>query len=206
MDEELRQRTGEGHFATSGRGQPCPTILQDPALGKERADGVAIATVGIGAEHPSAGSKPRNDKQDPSRRARGFSHEGLLCVRRDRSRQGELKYCAARRIPISGPRATPNGPADPQSQARAMTLGGKEQQAGASAAVWNRDRDSQCLHHSHTKIIGINACRFMLPLEIFSHALQDNIGAVNTSVGISCNTFRSVRCNTRRRWDRDESS
>src|SRR6267143_111938 len=52
-----------------------------------------------------------------------------LCVRRDRGRQGELKSCAARRI-VGSPQAAAvrfnNGAADPQSHARAVSLGGKE--------------------------------------------------------------------------------
>ena len=48
---------------------------------------------------------------------------------RDRGGQGELKSCAARRI-VGSPQAAPmrlnDGPADPQSHARAVSLGGKE--------------------------------------------------------------------------------
>ncbi len=47
---------------------------------------------------------------------------------RDRGGQGELKSCAARRI-VGSPQAAPmrlnDGPADPQSHARAVSLGGK---------------------------------------------------------------------------------
>ena len=48
---------------------------------------------------------------------------------RDRGGQGELKSCAARRV-VGSPQPTPvrfnNGAADPQSHARAVSLGGKE--------------------------------------------------------------------------------
>src|ERR1035438_1386184 len=54
---------------------------------------------------------------------------GKLCVRRGRGEQGELQSCAARRI-VGSPQAAAvrfnNGAADPQSHARAVSLGGKE--------------------------------------------------------------------------------
>src|SRR5258706_8347792 len=67
-----------------------------------------------------------NKRRQRSHRGRNLPHGGLLCVRRG---QSELKGCAPPGV-AGGPQAAAvrfnNGAADPQSHARAVSLGGKE--------------------------------------------------------------------------------
>jgi hypothetical protein len=68
-----------------------------------------------------------------------LANEGWLSRESSWSGQGELKSCAARRI-VGSPQAAAvrfnNGAADPQSHARAVSLGGKERCKDLVRLLW----------------------------------------------------------------------